>query len=237
MTENSKQVEIQPALQSAVTTNKHEKLLKLIKRISIAVIVASFISFSCGIANSLIYYSIWHAVWCPLLISVVGILGILDSKNVSDGVYVTCTIIGTLLSFLLLGVETAFVVLPSFERWNEASYGLGIFIVILACVLSILLITLTVLGFMRGGCCGYSKEKVAAQQVVYLQSSNVQQGISVVPQNQHFVVQPNIGNQPIVVQMVPSGGLMVPGSNVMVSNANVNAAYQPEKVTVQPPRQ
>lgn len=36
MTENLKQVEIQPALQSAVTTNKHEKLLKLIKRISVS---------------------------------------------------------------------------------------------------------------------------------------------------------------------------------------------------------
>lgn len=61
----------------------------------------------------------------------------------------------------------------------------------------------------------------------------------VVPQNQQFVVQPNFGNQPVVVQMVPSGSVMVPSgnimvpdSNVLVTNASVNAAYQPEKVDV-----
>ena len=63
----------------------------------------------------------------------------------------------------------------------------------------------------------------------------------VVPQNQQFVVQPNFGNQPVVLQMVPggsvmvpSGNVMVPGSNIMVPNANVNVAYQQEKVDVPP---
>ena len=48
------------------------------------------------------------------------------------------------------------------------------------------------------------------------------------------MVQPNFGNQPVVLQMVPSGSVMVPGSNIMVPNANVNVAYQQEKVDVPP---
>lgn len=230
------QVVVQPALQPTVTSSNDEKHLKIIKRISISVVAISVVSFLCGIATSLLWFSIWHGVWCPLLPFVAGILGIMlksnSKSNAYNGVFIGFCLAGAIMSLALLILESIFVTHAFYWR---ASRVIGVFLILFAAAMIILLITLSVYGFRRCDCsCGSKNESSAAQQVVYVQSSNVQPANLVVPQNQQFVVQPNFGNQPVVLQMVPGGSVMVPGSNIMVPNANVNVAYQQEKVDVPP---
>jgi len=226
MTETlQQQVVIQPTLQSTATTNRDENLFNRIRRISIAVIIISVICFLSGIANSvifsLIWISLWHAVWCPLLPFVAGILGLNSKSSMLNGVFISFSMVGTISSIVMIALESWFVNVPRNRRWFWASYVLGFLIIICGCVLTILLIILAALGFMRCSCFN-SKKKT--KQVVYVQSSNVQQENLVVPQNQQFYIRSKVpNNQSVSVQMVPNSNVMVPNNSDVVPNDNVAA--------------
>merc|ERR1712002_593120 len=85
MTENLEQKTlVQPPLKNSSTfeTNKDEKYLNIIKRLSIGVIVISVICFICGIANLIVsYLSIGQGIWCPVLPVVAGVLGVTLRSN------------------------------------------------------------------------------------------------------------------------------------------------------------
>merc|ERR1719320_394127 len=73
---------------------------------------------------------------------------------------------------------------------------------------------------MRCSC--YSKKKL--KKVVYVQSSNVQSGNLVVPQNQQFYIKSKVPNdQPVFVQVVPNSNFVVPSDNDVVTNDSVAA--------------
>jgi len=71
----------QTPIQNSVATNNDEKNIFIIYRLGIAVIVLSAICFFAGIANALVWISIWQGVWCSVLPFVAGLLGVLLKSN------------------------------------------------------------------------------------------------------------------------------------------------------------
>jgi len=244
MTENQKdqkplvqQPEVQTPLQSieSVATNKDEKYLKMILRLSVWVVFISGVSFICGIIHcSISYYTYMQGVWCPPLPFVAGVLGVSLKSNSKSKlfniVFVVFSVVGAIMSFTFIVTNSK---LTAMEYPGDFSYVLGIFVSICASAMFLLLVGLSVFGFKR---CEFFGENEYTKKIVIVQSGNAQPGNSVVQPNQQIVVQPSFGNQPIVIQIFANGNEMVSKSNIMVPNSNVDGAYQPEKVTDEPPQ-
>jgi len=149
---------------------------------------------------------------------VAGILGLDSKSSMMNGVFIGFAVVGTLLSVADIALECWWLVteLP-YKRLIEG-YGLATFIIMCASVLTVLLITSTVLGFMR---CSARRTR----RVVYVQSSTVQPGNLFVPENQQRYMNskvPAISNsQPIFVEMVPNNSDVVPNDNVAAQSDNV----------------
>jgi len=225
-----KQTEVKTPLKSteSVATNKDEKYLKTIRRLSVWVLIISGASFVCGIVNScLAYYTVKQDIWCPPAPFVAGVLGMLLKSNskskIFNGAFVSFSVVGAIMSFTLIILESQF---TGMAYVRDPSHGLGIFISICASAMFILLFALSVFGFKR---CEFFGENENAKKIVIVQSGNVQQGNSYIQPNKQIVVQPNFGNQPVTIQIFPNG-------NVIVPNSNVDSFYEQDKISDDPPQ-
>jgi len=230
-----------PLISTIVSTNKDEKNLKIIRRLSVAVVVISVVTFICGIVSSIFTYddSLWQGSWCPLVPFTAGILGLIlksnSKSNKLNGVFMGFSIAGALMSIVLISIEISFL----YWNWEYHENSCpGIFITVCGSALMILLVVSSVFAFKR---CVFLSEK---ENTTSVNSSNDQpEKLVLETKIQQLVSQLSFGNQPVVIQIFPSAHVMFPGSNLMVpvanemvQNANENGDFYPEKVSDQPPQ-